>query len=99
MGSTRTPMALLTWLSSNLRARLDTTTGSHASFSPIANDDTNSNALPAAGKILVGGVFGVIGGQNRSRIARLDPAPGLADSFNPNADSTVLSIALQADGK
>ena len=33
------------------------------------------------------------------RIARLDPATGLADSFNPNASSTVNAIAVQADGK
>src|SRR5204862_8143109 len=32
-------------------------------------------------------------------IARLDGATGLADSFDPNADSNVFSIAVQADGK
>ncbi|MFZ3375029.1 MAG: hypothetical protein WA183_05700, partial [Chthoniobacterales bacterium] len=31
--------------------------------------------------------------------ARLDAATGLADSFNPNANSAVYSIAVQADGK
>ena len=30
---------------------------------------------------------------------RLDPATGLADSFDPNANSLVLSIAQEADGK
>src|SRR5205814_1721807 len=32
-------------------------------------------------------------------IARLDPITGLADSFDPNADDFVVSIAVQADGK
>jgi hypothetical protein len=49
--------------------------------------------------IWVGGQFISIGGQARSFIARLDPATGLADSFNPSANSLVLSIAVQADGK
>ena len=58
-----------------------------------------SIAVQADGKILVGGDFTNIGGQTRNRIARLDATTGLADSFNPNANSTVYSIAVQADGK
>ena len=51
-----------------------------------------SIAVQADGKILVGGCFSganSIGGQTRNRIARLDPATGLADSFNPNANDVV----------
>ena len=51
------------------------------------------------GKILVGGDFTSIGGQTRNKIARLDPVTGLADSFDPNADGSVLSMVMQADGK
>jgi hypothetical protein len=40
-----------------------------------------------------------MGGQTRNRIARLDATTGAADSFDPNANSTVNSIAVQADGK
>ena len=40
-----------------------------------------------------------IGGQTRSRIARLDPITGAADSFNPSALGPILSLAGQADGK
>ena len=58
-----------------------------------------SIAVQADGKILVGGDFTSIGGQTRNRIARLDATTGLADSFNPNANSSVFSIAVQADGK
>src|SRR5204863_1020304 len=46
-----------------------------------------------------GGYFSSIGGQQRHQIARLDPATGLADSFDPNAGNSVFSIAVQADGK
>src|SRR5204862_3959574 len=40
-----------------------------------------------------------IGGQSRHLIARLDPTTGLADSFDPSANSTVNAIAVQADRK
>ena len=71
-------------------------------FDPNANDFVNAIAVQADGKILAGGAFNganSIGGQTRNHIARLDPTTGLADSFDPNADSDVYSIAVQADGK
>ena len=55
--------------------------------------------MQADGKILAGGNFTSIGGQTRNYIARLDATTGLADSFDPNANGTVYSIAVQADGK
>ena len=55
--------------------------------------------MQADGKILAGGDFTSIGGQTRNSIARLDATTGLADSFNPNANNFVRSIAVQADGK
>ena len=57
--------------------------------------------MQADGKILAGGFFTTnsIGGQTRNRIARLDATTGLADSFDPNANGAVYSIAVQADGK
>ena len=89
----------------NRIARLDATTGLADSFDPNANSSVKSIALQADGKILAGGnfsaAFGVntIGGQTRNHIARLDATTGLADSFNPNANLDVDSIAVQADGK
>jgi uncharacterized delta-60 repeat protein len=86
----------------NRIARLDTTTGLADSFNPNANDIVASIAVQPDAKILVGGGFvavNSIGGQLRNRIARLDPTTGLADSFDPNADNNVNSIALQMDGK
>jgi uncharacterized delta-60 repeat protein len=89
-------------LTRNYIARLDATTGLADSFDPNANNDVRSIAVQADGKILAGGRFhgaNSIGGQTRNNIARLDPTTGLADSFDPNANSDVDSIAVQADGK
>ena len=89
----------------NRIARLDATTGAADSFNPNANSDVISVVVQADGKILAGGSFNssistpTIGGQTRNRIARLDAVTGLADSFDPNANSDVSAIAVQADGK
>ncbi len=86
----------------NRIARLDPATGLADSFNPNANGVVWTVALQADGKILAGGDFNgtnSIGGQTRNRIARLDPATGAADSFNPNANSTVNVIAVQPDGQ
>ena len=83
-------------------ARLDGTTGLADSFNPNANEHVFSIAIQTDGKILVGGFFAganSIGGQTRNYIARLDATTGLPDSFNPNANAVIHSIAVQADGK
>ena len=86
----------------NFIARLDPTTGLADSFNPNVNNIVSSIAVQVDGKILAGGQFfgaNSIGGQTRNGIARLDAATGLADSFDPNANDNVSSIAVQADGK
>ncbi len=40
-----------------------------------------------------------MGGQIRRRLARLDATTGLPDSFDPDVDGSVISIAVQPDGK
>jgi uncharacterized delta-60 repeat protein len=82
-------------------ARLDPISGAADSFDPQANAGTivRSLAVQSDGKIIAGGAFGIIGGQVRSDIARLDPVTGAADSFDPEAQGDVRKIALQADGK
>ena len=88
-------------------ARLDATTGLADSFNPDSVGQVNSIAVQADGKIVVGGIFNIglstngitIGGQTRNYIARLDAMTGLADSFNPDANNWVFSVAVQADGK
>jgi len=86
-------------------ARLNVVFGAaDLSFDPNANDVVRTIVVQPDGKILVGGQFSdsvstpTIGGQTRNFIARLDTA-GAADSFNPNANGLVRTLALQADGK
>ena len=86
----------------NRIARLDAATALPDSFDPNANDVVKTIAVQTDGKVLVGGHFrgaNSIGGQMRNRIARLDGITGLADSFNPDANEAVYSIAVQPDGK
>ena len=86
----------------NFIARLDAVTGAADSFNPNANSQVDSITVQPDGKILVGGLFSgpnSIGGQTRNRIARLDATTGLADSFDPNVNTEVHSIAMQLDGK
>jgi uncharacterized delta-60 repeat protein len=86
----------------NRMARLDAISGFADSFNPNANDRVYAIAVQADGRILVSGNFtgaNSIGGQTRNHIAQLDAANGLADSFNPNANNSVNSLAVQADGK
>jgi uncharacterized delta-60 repeat protein len=86
----------------NFIARLDATTGMPDSFDPNANEEVDTIVVQADGMILVGGLFqgtNCIGGQTRNFLARLDPASGLADSFDANAQGNIETIAVQADGK
>ncbi|HKP05057.1 MAG TPA: hypothetical protein VJU77_17025 [Chthoniobacterales bacterium] len=83
----------------NRIARLNPDGTLDSTFDPNANNTVNSIAVQADGKIVTGGSFTTIGGQQRNRIARLDAVTGLADSFDSNASSAVFAIAVQADGK
>ena len=86
----------------NFIARLDPMTALADSFNPNANNLVYAITVQTDGKILVGGVFNgmnSIGGATRNYIARLDATTGLADSFDPNANQVILTIAVQADGK
>ncbi len=58
-------------------------------------------AVQADGKVLIGGDFTRVGGQNLTRrhIARLDATTGTVDSFDPDADGTISALAVQRDGK
>ncbi len=68
-------------------------------FNPNANNHVNALVVQADGRIVVGGEFTTMGGQPRSRIARLNPDGTLDTAFNPAANGVVRSLALQADGK
>lgn len=68
-------------------------------FNPIANQTVYSLAPQADGKILVGGQFGMLGGQLLNAFGRLN-ADGTVDAaFVPGSGNTVFSLAVQPDGK
>ena len=87
----------------NRIARLDATSGLADSFDPnVSNGGVSAIVIQADGRILVSGGFNgpnSIGGATRNYIARLDSTTGLADAFNPNSNSAVTALAIQADGK
>jgi len=89
----------------NRIARLNADGTLDTAFNPNANTSVISIALQADGRILAGGEFAIfggqpsIGGQMRNYLARLDATAGQADSFNPNPNSVIQSLAVQGDGK
>ena len=73
-------------------------------FNPGANSLVYALALQPDGKILVGGVFTMLGGGGtgttvRNHIGRLNPDGSLDTTFNPGADLGVLALKLLPDGK
>jgi hypothetical protein len=59
----------------------------------------NGLGVQPDGKILLTGGFGLIGGLNRSDIARVNSDGSLDPDFNPEAYSGVGPFAVQTDGK
>ncbi|MEO6393474.1 MAG: hypothetical protein ABIP75_16615, partial [Pyrinomonadaceae bacterium] len=83
-------------------ARLDPVTGSADSWDPNANvglQGVYSMAVQADGKVVVAYGGGIIAGQTRLRLARIDGVTGLADSFDPAPNGFVYAVAVQSDGK
>ena len=75
-----------------------------ADLNPGANGHVITLAVQRDGKILAGGGFTMLGGGGtgtaaRSYVARLNPDGSLDGSFNPGANSYVLTLAVQPDGK
>src|SRR5204862_392940 len=73
-------------------------------FNPNANGTVVAVVVQPDGKILIGGDFTTLspnGGAavTRNYIARLNPDGTLDTAFDPSANSSVSSIAVQADGK
>src|SRR5204862_182956 len=74
-------------------------------FDPKANSQVISAAVQPDGKILLGGAFstlqpnGAASTTTRQCVARVNADGSLDISFDPNANSSVNSVAVQADGK
>jgi len=97
----------LSGVTANNIARLNPDGAPDAAFTTATgagfNNSVFSVAVQADGKIVVGGAFTTLGGVTVNRIARLN-ADGTRDAaFTTNTgtgfNSTVLSVAVQADGK
>jgi uncharacterized delta-60 repeat protein len=84
-------------------ARLNPDGSLDSTFNPEAGIGSSrfirSLALQPDGKILVGGEFGILSGQPRNNIGRLNVDGTLDASFSPGADAGVECLAVQADGK
>jgi uncharacterized delta-60 repeat protein len=87
----------------NRIARLNPNGSLDTTFDPGAgaNDDVNSLAIQADGKVLIGGSFTSYNGTARAHLARLHPGGSLDTTFNPGtgSDRGVICLAVQADGK
>ncbi|MBC8094581.1 MAG: DUF11 domain-containing protein, partial [Akkermansiaceae bacterium] len=64
------------------------------------NGSVYALAIQGDGKILIGGEFSIVNGQNRNRIARLNQNGSLDNSFfvTSGADGTIFNINPQTDG-
>ena len=84
-------------------ARLNADGSLDTGFGPTANGDVKAVAVQVDGKILIGGTFFELrqGGNTieRNYIARLSTDGGVDSDFNPGANDTVLTLAIQADGR
>jgi uncharacterized delta-60 repeat protein len=84
-------------------ARLNTDGSLDPTFNPGtgANSTTETVAVQADGKILIGGGFTSYNGTARNRIARLNADGSLDPTFDPGTgvENTVRTIVVQPDGK
>lgn len=68
-------------------------------FKPGFDDEINSILVQPDGKILVGGSFIKVGGQNRGYLVRFNTDGSLDSAFNPIVNERVSAIVLQANNK
>jgi uncharacterized delta-60 repeat protein len=91
-------------VASHFIARLNPDGTLDTSFNPNPNSYVRAIAVQADGKIVIGGDFTALspnGGASvtRNSIARLNPDGTLDTAFNPNANATVVTLVVQADGR
>ena len=70
----------------------------------VSTDQRNGGALGAGEGVeeaakKIGWKFTLIDGQSHNHLVRLNGDGSVDTTFNPNADNTVYSLALQTDGK
>lgn len=82
----------------NADGTLDTTFNPGASIE-VGISGVIALASQSDGKIVVGGMFTRLSGQNRENIGRLNADGSLDTTFNPGASYQVFNLVLQPDGK
>jgi uncharacterized delta-60 repeat protein len=82
-------------------ARLNIDGSVDSTFNPDPNGTVFALALQPNGQILAGGDFTTFaaGAVNRSKIARLNSNGSVDGAFDPGANNTVFTLAVQDDGK
>ena len=89
----------------NYAARLNSDGTVDSTFNPNANGVVYAFAYQPNGQVVIGGSFTTVQPSGspspvtRNHIARFNADGTLDTSFDPNADKTVLSLALQANGQ
>ena len=86
----------------NFLGRLNSDGSLDANFDAAADATVTSLAIQADGKVLVGGFFQNLGGfplNDLGQIGRLNPDGIVDEGFDPGANGTVISLALEADGR
>jgi hypothetical protein len=82
-------------------AAIDQATGKVTSWNPDSNGWVLTLAVHGSGndaRVVAGGSFTHIGGQNRQFIAFLYPSSGKADSYNPSPNDWVRALAVDGTG-
>jgi uncharacterized delta-60 repeat protein len=86
----------------NRIARLNADGSLDSGFNPGTPGSVSSVstlALQADGKILLGGIFSILGPYGRANVARINSDGNLDHSFDPSAGNAVYAITIQSDGK
>lgn len=101
--STLVAVALQLALAATLRAQSPSADSFNPSPSSFQGATVSAFAIQPDGKILIGGSFTQIGGQNRTNIARLFPDGTVETNFHPVVlgigSATINCIALQTNGQ
>src|SRR5262249_48252228 len=71
----------------------------NAPFNPNADGPVGSIVVQADGRIVLGGYFTSLAGENHARIGRLSPDGTADSSFKPSANGPVNALAMLADGR
>lgn len=100
-GSAPTPVLALTADSAGVYAggtslrKLNPLTGAvEVTWNPSLFGTVRALAADGAGNLYAGGDFTFIAGVSRTRLARLSVSTGVADGFNPGANSTVHALSV-----